>query len=72
MWFVSIASESKPSLDVGNTFNISTLIHKANCSALLNVTELIIDQFNKVLCEKHELMLQNETLLTDIHESEVR
>lgn len=65
-------SDSNPSLDFGNKVSISNIIEKTNCSGLLYNFELIYNQFNEVLHQKYELMLQNETLSKNLHESEVR
>lgn len=52
--------------------NNSTSIREAKFLELQKEIEIINDQFKNALKQKHELMLHNETLLKNLHETEVR
>lgn len=52
--------------------NNSTSIREAKFLEMQREIEIINDQFKNALKQKHELMLQNETLLKNLHEAVVR
>lgn len=52
--------------------NNSTSIREAKFLELQKEIEIVNDQFKNALKQKHELMLHNETLLKNLHETEVR
>lgn len=52
--------------------NDSTNIREAKFRELQKEIEIVNGQFKTALEQKHELMLHNETLLKNLHESKVR
>lgn len=52
--------------------NNSTSIREAKFLELQKEVEVVNDQFKNALKQKHELMLQNEALLKNLHEAEIR
>lgn len=63
--------EKIPEFDF-DMLNNSTSIREAKFLELQKEIEIVNDQFKNALKQKHELMLQNETLLKDLHETEAR
>lgn len=55
-----------------DVLNNSTSIREAKFLELQKEIEIVNNQFKNALKQKHELMLYNETLLKNLHETEVR
>lgn len=71
IFICSLESGSITEIDF-EMLNNSTSIREAKFLEMQREIELINDQFKNALKQKHELMLQNETLSRNLHEAEVR
>lgn len=69
--FCPLEPEKRPEIDF-DMLNNSTSIREAKFLEMQQEIEVVNDQFKNTLKQKHELMLHNETLLTNLHEAEVK
>lgn len=70
-YFYTLEPRNKPEVDF-DLLNNSTSIREAKFLELQKEIEVINEQFKNTLKQKHELMLNNETLLRNLRDAEVR